>query len=61
MMTLGMGTDGEGVVGMLTSQVQQWPPCLPSPKGRMGAGLLGVQGQQAVEAVGVLPTCSHTK
>jgi len=56
-----MGTDGEGVVGMLTSQVQQWPPCLPSPKGRMGAGLLGVQGQQAVEAVGVLPTCSHTK
>ena len=61
-MTLGTGTDtGEEGVGALTSQVQQWPLCLPSPRGRMGAGLPGLRGQQGGEAVGVLPACSHIK
>ncbi len=61
-MRLGTGTDtGEEGVGMLTSQAQQWPPGLPSPRGHMGAGLSGVLGQQGGEAVGVLPACSQTK
>ena len=46
---------------MLTSQAQQWPPGLPSPGGHMGAGLPGILGQQAVEAVGVLPAYVQTK